>query len=380
MPPDLRILHVITGLNPGGAELMLCRLVGTLGEMGVSSAVCTLTGVGEVGKLLQERGTTVYSVDMRKHRLGAVSSLRGIIGRDGPNVLHTWLYHADLLGGIAARKYPGVAVVWSLRNSRLRHKFSTRVVAKLCALFSNRLPKLIVACAQSAKREHVSQGYPEDRIEVIPNGFDTDRFYPNPERGLEIRHELGISEDAVVFGLVGRYDPHKDQKGFVEAVSQYVDSRPRANTVFLLCGWQMDQTNSEIMELIRSRRLGDRIVLAGARSNIEDFYQAFDVAVSSSISEGFSNVIGEAMACGKPCIVTDVGDSRRLLNGAGLVVGPGNPSEMARAIAQMSSTPENERRRLGFIGKANIENNYSLPGIAERYVELYHRALALCAA
>jgi glycosyltransferase involved in cell wall biosynthesis len=373
-------LHVITGLNPGGAELMLHRLVGALEGKGVSNAVCTLTGEGQVGSLLQEEGIQVYSVDMRKHPLEAVSSLRRIIGDDHPDVVHTWLYHADLLGGIAARKSPGVAVVWSLRNSRLKSKLSTRIVARLCALFSNRLPKLIVACAESAKREHVAQGYPADRIEVIPNGFDTGRYYPNPERGHAFRGELGIGEDRVVFGLVGRYDPHKDQKGFIEAISRFIETNPQSNALFLFCGWKMDGGNMEIVDFVRKKGLDGRIVLTGAQSNIEDFYQVFDVVVSSSVSEGFSNVVGEAMACGKPCIVTDVGDSKRLLNGAGIVVPPGDPGAMAQAIASMDAATPAERARLGAIGKNTIEKNYSMPLIADRYLDLYRRGVSMCAA
>lgn len=378
--PELRVLHIITGLNPGGAELMLYRLVGSLESKGVSNSVCSLTGVGQVGNRLREEGIQVHSAELGDHPLKAISSLRDIISRIDPDVVHTWLYHADLLGGIAARKFPGVAVVWSLRNCRLKTKWSTGVVARLCALFSNRLPTLIAACADSARSEHVARGYPEERIEVIPNGFDTQKFHPNPERGWAIRAEMGIDENLVVFGLVGRSDPNKDHEGFIEAASKHIESHPDSNVLFLFCGRYMDKHNDLIVRLIKDSGLNDRVLLAGARSDIEDMYQAFDVLVSSSLSEGFPNVVGEAMACGKPCIVTDVGDSKKLLNGAGIVVPPRDPDAMAGAIARMAFKTPTERAGLGAIGRQTIENDYGLSGIADRYLGLYRRGVALCAA
>ncbi|GAH10613.1 unnamed protein product, partial [marine sediment metagenome] len=126
----------------------------------------------------------------------------------------------------------------------------------------------------------------DERIEVIPNGFDTSRFYPNPSMRRDIRREIRVDANTLVFGLVGRYDPHKDHEGFIAAISEYTCADPRSDAKFVFCGLQMNEDNKAIVAAIRSRNLQDKIRLIGAHSNIEDYYQAFDVVVSSSTSEG----------------------------------------------------------------------------------------------
>lgn len=350
---------------------MLQRLVPALQGQGVESSVCSLTGVGKVGETLVTKGIQVYSVDMRRMPLTAIGKIRKLVKQDRADLVHTWLYHADLLGGIAARSTSGVALVWSLRNSRLNFKVSTRIVVKLCALLSSRMPDAIVACAQSAKDEHVSRGYPADCIRVIPNGFDTTSYFPDKAKGLSMREQFRIDDNVVVFGLVGRYDPHKDHSGYIEAAAKYIRDAGKTGTKFVFCGEEMDQNNQHVVEKIRTLGLTDDVLLLGAREDMQDVYQAFDVLVSSSISEGFSNVVGEAMCCAKPCIVTDVGDSRVLIGDTGVVVPPGDPDRMAAALSDMVRMGAGPRQKMGELGRKRIHDNYTLERVAVEYADLY---------
>src|SRR3569833_3076366 len=242
------------------------------------------------------------------------------------------MYHADLLGGITAKVCGVPRVIWNIRNgdSSLAPSRPTRLVGRLCAAISSWVPNRIVSCSNSGKDFHVRMGYPASRIDVIFNGFDTDSFRPNPAATQQLKTELGIEPDSHIVLNVGRYHPLKNQAGFLAAARLIRDANPAVR--FVMCGDRITQDNDELTAEIRRNGLGNCVFQLGRRRDVNFLMAAATLVVSSSLSEGFPNVIAEAMACGTICVATDVGDTREIMGEFGLIVPPGDPGQLADAI------------------------------------------------
>ncbi|WP_147819751.1 glycosyltransferase family 4 protein [Salidesulfovibrio onnuriiensis] len=369
----MKVLHCITGLNTGGAETMLCKLVSRLPERGVECRVVSLLPPGPLAGELAAMGVRVDSLGMSRGvpSLGALWKLSGIIRSWRPDVVQTWLYHADLLGLLAARLAGHSAVAWNIRCSYMdlsRYGWTTSLVLKLCSWLSP-LPTVVLANSDEARRFHERLGYRARRFEVIPNGFDTDRFSPDAEARERLRRELGLAPDALLVGLVARFDPMKDHAGFLRAAAELRSLHPGVR--FVLCGDGISWENRELAEFVRKEALEDSVFLLGRRSDIPSLTAALDVAVCCSIGESFPNVVGEALACGVPCVVTDVGDSARIVGPAGVVVEPGNPSGLCRGIFRLLELGNDERQAMGALGRERVVSLFSLEKVAGLYYDLY---------
>ena len=216
---------------------------------------------------------------------------------------------------------------------------------------------------------HADFGYAEEKMVVIPNGFDCREFRPCVEARTAVRRELGIPDDAPIIGLVGRYDPQKDHANFLRAAGILHQLVPDA--YFMLVGAEITWDNKDIADLAHSVGIGDRVRLLGTRDDIARLISALDLAASSSCSEGFPNVIGEAMASGVPCVVTNVGDSARIVSEYGLVVPRRDPAAMAAACHSILRKDRHYREQLGLAARAHIERTFPLSSTIDRYQELY---------
>jgi glycosyltransferase involved in cell wall biosynthesis len=223
---------------------------------------------------------------------------------------------------------------------------------------------------------HEALGYAADKMQVIPNGFDLELYCPNSAAACAVRKEMGIPRDSVIIGLVARFDPLKDHKTFVAAAARLRSSVGGVH--FVLCGEGVTWKNKQLCTWIEEHALGDCFHLLGRRADIPRLTAALDIASSSSRGEGFANVIGEAMACGVPCVVTDVGDSARIVGDTGRVVPAGEPVALAAAWQELIAAGEATRRALGQAARARIAEHYSLNSVGDRYQALY-RELAACA-
>lgn len=374
----IKILHVITGLETGGAETMLRRLIAALGSSDVVSEVVSLSGGGPTAEKLRAAGVLVRELGMARGRLSPVD-----VGRLArwtraahPDLVQTWMYHADLVGGLASR-LAGIPVLWGIRQGDLDPRFnrwSTLATAALCASLSKVLPERIVVCSMTSSVAHAEFGYSRERMVVIPNGFDLRRFRPDPEARLSLRAELGVPESDLLVGLAARLDPQKDHQTFFRAAGLVRARNARAR--FVLCGDGITIENPLVREWVEEAGLHEAVHLLGRREDLPRFYAALDVAASSSCGEGFPNVVGEAMACGAPCVVTDVGDSAYLAGETALVVPPRNPAALASAIASVLSEDESVRRARGAAARRRIEREFALPVVAARYHQLYRDVLS----
>jgi len=374
---QLRVAHVITGLDTGGAELMLYKLLSMLDPQRVVATVISLLPPGDVGVSITRLGIPVYSLGMRRGgaNLGALVRLVRLLRQTDADIVQTWLYHADLLGTLAKPWLGQAALLWNLRQSDLdptTSKLSTRAVARLCAGLSWVAPRGIVCCSERTRAVHSALGYRAGIMTVIPNGFDLERFRPDPAARANVRAALGISRTTQLIGLIARYDPQKDLPTFLEAVRQTQASLPECHV--LLCGRGMQGDNVELSRLVRAAGLKNRLHLIGPSTAPERVMNALDLLVSASAyGEGFPNVIGEAMACCVPCAVTDVGDSATIVGDTGTSVPPRDPAALATAIVSLLAEGGDALARRGQAARHKIACDFSLPEVAERYYSMYRR-------
>lgn len=340
--------------------------------------VISLTTIGEVGKRIQELGVSVEALGMKSHVPNPLTifQLALKLKRLKPDIVHTWMYHADLIGGLAARMAGVPAVTWAIHNCDLsvdKTKWTTRAVVRACALLSRRLPSRIISCSQTARDIHVALGYDTSRFVIIPNGFDLSCFRPDSAARVEVRQELGIPVDAPVIGLVARLDPQKNHQGFFEAAGILYTTRP--DTHFVLAGNALETNNPQVATWVRKAGIEKVTHLLGLRNDIPRLTASFDIATSSSWGEAFPNVVGEAMACGVPCVVTDVGDSAYIVGDTGRVVPPGDMMKLARAMEDLLALPSTERKDLGERARARVAELFEIGNVVKRY-ELFYDELA----
>ena len=369
----IRVLHVITGLGVGGAELMLRNLLQRMDRTVFNSSVIGLGADGAVGDLIRESGLPVEAMGMSPGwgALPAIFRLRSAIARFAPDVVQTWMSHANLLGGLAARG-AGVPVLWGIHQSNVSPELNKRTtlwVMKAGAALSRRLPAGIVCCSEAARRAHLGLGYAPDRMTVIPNGFDTEVFRPDERARGEVRRELGLAPEALAIGVVARFDPHKDHENFFRAARIFAARRPEA--VFVLCGAGVDPENPFFASRILRPGLEGRCRLLGLRRDVPRIVAALDVSVSPSVGEGFPTAVGEAMSCAVPCVVTDVGDSALLVGETGIVVPPRDPEALSAGMESMAALPVKRRRALGDAARRRIVDTYGIERIAAAYGALY---------
>jgi glycosyltransferase involved in cell wall biosynthesis len=370
----LKVCHVITGLHTGGAEMMLYKLLSRMDRAAVESRVISLTEPGPLGPRIAELGVEVETLGMHKglRDLLAVPRLVSRLRELRPDVVQTWLYHADLIGGVAARLAGVGAVIWNVRQSNLQGAVNSRLTmlfARAAAILSRRIPERVVCCAEAVREAHRAFGYAAERLVVIPNGFDLTAMQRDPAARDSLRAELGLESDAVLVGLVGRFDPQKDHRNFLLAAAQILEQRP--DTHFVLAGDEIVADNSKLSEWIAKTGGAEHFHLLGRRGDIARINSAVDVAVSASLGEGFANVIGEAMACEAVCVVTDVGDSAAIVADCGEVVPARDPEALARGCLRLLGLTEAQRRALGRRARERIAGRYELGVIARQYQTLY---------
>lgn len=376
-------MHVITGLEVGGAESMLYKLLASLNMKRYEHEVVSMTTVGPIGERIATLGVAVTALGMRNGRpdLRFVRQLSGLMRKRMPALVKTWIYHADLLGGLAAMQAGGIPVIWGIRQTNVKGE---KLLKKLLAcivnpLLSYSLPDAIVCCAEEARKIHAGFGYARKKLCVIPNGFDLNRFTPNEHKRQEMRAELGVPDTALLVGMVTRMHPMKDIGNFLKAAARVAQEVPGAR--FLLCGEGLTRDSLQVESWRREAGLpGDRLLLLGRRNNVEWLYPALDLFVSSSLSEGFPNVLGEAMACGVPCVATDVGDSRLIVGDTGSIVPSRNPEALASAILEKLNLTAEIRHSLGEAARNRIVTNYSIATVSAQYAALFDRVIQARAA
>jgi glycosyltransferase involved in cell wall biosynthesis len=365
------IFHLIVGLETGGAEMMLSRLV--TGLTNHQHVVVTMTGLGKLGERLVQAGHRVENLNFKQSGLLiGIWRLWRLLRNARPDVLQTWMYHSDLIGGIVGRLAGVPRIVWNVRNTKIPQRgwSSTLLIIKLCSLVSYFVPHRIICCAHAGRRLHESLGYCRSRLVVIPNGYPIDNLTKEIDDRDAGRRLLSVPEGSFVIGIVGRYDYLKGYDIFIKAaaLAQSKSSRP---LVFMMIGRGVGPANQDLETLIKGQPVGIDCRLMEEQDHVQRFMALFDVLCLASRAEGFPNVVAEAMLAGTPCVATDVGDAAHIIGDTGFVVPPEDPQALAMAFLHAQRTSSAVLRAMGLRARLRIHTNFSLESVTKMYECVY---------
>lgn len=338
------------------------------------SEVISLTDIGPIGKKIQALGVPVRALEMRRGLPSPlkVLTLASWLRQFKPDVIQTWMYHADLVGGIAAKLAGGIPVAWGVHHYNLESQYnkqSTIWTAKLCALLSRWLPEKIVCCSNATYQAHAALGYISNKMIVIPNGIDLSIFKPDTAARENLRKELGISQSALLIGMVARFDPQKDHQNFINAAKILCANYPEVH--FLLCGDGITWDNRSLVSWIDNVGMHHHFHLLGVRQDIASVTATLDIATSSSFGESFSLTTGEAMACGIPCVTTNIEAPVDLLGGNGWIVPIHDSYALSHAWKEILDGAGGLREKCLDAARERIRKHFSLDVMTGNYQHLF---------
>jgi glycosyltransferase involved in cell wall biosynthesis len=372
------IVYVSTGLEGGGAEMMLYQLLSHLNLDRFQVSVVSLIEPGMLGAKFQAAGIPVYSIGM-KRGLPTIPTLWRLvqtIRKLQPDLLQGWMYHGNLAAQIASFLLGNsIPVLWSIHasiNPTILANPARKALIQAGSKLS-RFPAQILFVSKTSQQCHEKMGYYAEKCLAIPNGFDTKLFSPNPAARAMVRQELGLTPETMVIASFARYHPVKDHPNFLHAAAKLHQDYPDVH--FLLAGENIDSSNDPLQQLIQSLKLTERVHLLGARQDVPTLMAGVDMVTSASASEAFPMIVGEAMSCGVPCVVTDVGDSSWIVGDTGRVVPPQDAPALAAAWAKSIELGREGRAALGDAARARIVEHFTLARIVDRYESLYKSVL-----
>jgi glycosyltransferase involved in cell wall biosynthesis len=375
---SIKVMHVISDLSIGGAEIALYKLLGETNRQRFEPIVVSLCDHGVLRERIEALGVAVHTAGMKPGRPTPVGLWRlvRLIRQLQPDLVFGWMYHSCLAIEVAkilsGRRTPALWGIHCSSSPLLVEKKLTTAVIRFCALLSRR-PAKIVFVSHAGQSEHQRLRYHVENSCVIPNGIDTKKFIPSTEARLSVRSEMGLTEDAFLIGIIGRSHPMKDHANFLAAAGLISKTHPE--THFLLIGRGMDRGNQALVESIRKLGIGDRTHLLGEHHDTSRLAAALDIFTLSSAYESCPNVIGEAMASGVPCVVTNVGDAGWLVGDTGLVVPPRDANALASACREMIDLRSQDRAALGLLARKRVTEHFPIRSIIGRYEELYETIL-----
>jgi glycosyltransferase involved in cell wall biosynthesis len=372
------VVELITDLNVGGAEKMLCNFLRHIDRAQFNPVVIALLN-GDLKKEIESLGIPVYTFSLKKGIVDIFSVINLIlrIRKLNPHLIHGWMYHSHVIALIArvfTKRY--VPCIWSIHNSIYSLKNEKKMTGFIIKLggYLSAYPELIHYVSNTSMQQHVKIGYNDSKTVIIPNAFDTDIFTYRSQKSDQLRHELGIKSEEVLVGLIGRYHPVKDHGNFLEAASLLL--KKRDNVHFILAGKGINIENEFLRKKIEQLYLANRVHLLGEREDIPNITSSLDIACSASYSEAFPMTVGEAMSCGIPCVVTDVGDSKLVVGDTGKAVPPRNPKAFADALMELIDLGNEGRMRLGVKARNRIIENYTIRTITNTYENIYHHTIS----
>jgi len=371
----IRVAFLIRSLARGGAERQLAELATRLDPDRFDVSVTTFYRGGAVwDELAVANSIDLRSVDKRG-RWDIVSfalRLARELRTRKPLILHTYLVEPSVFGLIIGRLVGVPRIIWGVRASNVdfaRYDRMTGIMFRVAARLS-RFADVMIANSETGRRYHITQGYSLPRSVTIPNGIDTDRFVPSADRRTLTRGAYRFDENDILIGLAARLDPMKGHDVFLRAAQQVLTQRAEGR--FACVGSGDHAYEIKLRSLASELSIADRVMWLPEQAQMSEIYPAFDVACSASVyGEGFSNAIGEAMACGVPCVVTECGDSSRIVGDTGMVVPSGDPEALAAAIVRMIDLGRAARAALGAAARRRIVDHYGVDAMVARTAALY---------
>ena len=368
----MKIAHIITDLDTGGAEIMLYKLLSSLHDETLNSSVISLMGRGKITDRIEALGVKVETLDLgqgERPSWQTIKKLRQFMRAFNPDIVQGWMYHGNIAATVAVFLFDPmcrkVKLFWNVRQTLYdvnSEKMQTRwliVLGRWLSFF----PHSIIYNSNLSVEQHCNVGFSVKKTKIIPNGFDLQKFKPDQHHHQQLCEELGVAESVLLVGHISRLHPMKDHPTLLRAIDRVVDSLSstgsKQEVLFLLIGHGV---TSELSNNLAIRFLGER-------SDIPKIMSALDIVVSSSAwGEGFPNVIGEAMASEVPCVVTDVGDSAHIVGKYGQVCSVGDDQCIASSLLQLIENKQ-ERKTAGKHARKRIKENYSMDKIKKEYLK-----------
>ena len=364
----MKVLFLCRVLDYGGAENQLVSLAKKLSERGIETGIAVHYSGGGLEDELKGSKVAIFPLNKqgRWDILGLYRELVRVVSNEKPDVLHPYLADSNALSVLVKPFLPKLKIVWGVRASYVdfdRYDWLTKALfATTCRL--SRWADLIIVNSHAGRVFHQRRGYPSKKIVVIPNGIDTCRFSPDPDAGARVRREWNVPGNENLIGLVGRLDPIKDHPTFLEAAA--LTLKHRDDVRFVCVGGGKSPYKEELQRMAAHLRISDRVLFAGLRRDIHAIYNSFNIATLTSLGEGFPNVVGEAMSCGIPCVVTDAGDSERIVGSTGIVVPPGDPQALARGWQRILEMGREEKADLGYKARDRIVSSFGTEVFVDR--------------
>ena len=376
----MKVVYIITDLSIGGAQMMLYKLLSRLSRERFSPVVVSLMDRGTMAERIEALGVPVYAIGINAGTpaLLAIQRLIHLVRQLNPDLIQGWMYHANLAAQVASVFcHQNVPVVWCIQCSIYSLAFEKKLTAaiiRLCAYLS-KFDINVVHVSKISKIQHEVIGYSKSHSCVIPNGVDTSLFAPSFGAKATVCSELGLPEQSCLIGLMARYHAMKDQANFLKAAALLIEERPDVR--FILAGQGVDKENQTLYQLSQDLGISQHTYLLGERNDMPRLTAALDIAsLSSSYGEGFPLAVGEAMSCGVPCAVTDIGDSAWMVGDTGRVVPPCNPDALAKAWKELIDLGAEGRVALGQAARNRAIAHFSLDSVVAQYEALYESVLA----
>jgi glycosyltransferase involved in cell wall biosynthesis len=381
-----KVVHIIGGLELGGAETMLLNIscesngfthkIFSLGPNDINAA--RFRSAGRDVRTFGLRGALASGSIFQTYRAGTgLFRLAFELWQESPDLVQTWMYQSDIIGGVLGRLL-GKKVIWGIFNSNLSpNNYSRRTnrVISACGVLAKWIPATIVACSEKGSASHREIGYPNTKIVGFPTGVDIGRFQKTILGRQMFRAANGVQPNRSVIGMLARWDVQKDHRTLLRSFEK-VTRKQNELELWLAGGYGIDESNSELMAMIRELRLDDRVKLFGSLSeDLVKYYSSLDIFVLSSLGEGVPNVLLEAMSIGLPCIASEVGDVKRVLNDVGIVVPPGDIDFLASSIDTVLSLSKGEREDMGARSREKVLEHYSQSQMIESFSKIYEKVL-----
>lgn len=372
----MKILFFARALGPGGAERQMAITAAALQRRGHDVIVATFYSGGAFQSLVDEAGARHISLGKtgRWDVLGFLARFRRLIAQERPDAVYSFLPPANIIAACAAPPVQGMHHVWGIRVSDMkldRYGWLERL-SYMAERWLSKRAEMIVFNSESGQRSAGQRGLAVSRSVVVPNGIDTDIFIPDAAARERVRQAWDIGDDDCIIGMVGRFDPMKDHRNFIAAAKALLSARP--NLVFILAGSGVESTNAQLTDMIAAAGLSGNSRLLGERPDMPAVMAGLDIlCLSSAYGEGFPNVLGEAMACGTPCVATDVGDSRLIIGETGEVVTPEDSPALAAAMDRLLVRLEGARTDVQHAARARVVDTYSVGRLIDRTESLIGR-------
>jgi len=372
----MKIVHIITGLGDGGAEHVLFKICKY--DLKNKHVVISLTNKGKYYSLLNKIGIEVYCLNLSFFSILKIFNLIKLLKYLRPDLVQTWLVHADFIGSISARLAGIKKIIWNIRYSNIeirKAKFFTVLIINILSAISHIIPKYIFVVSKKAKKIYETKGYSKKKLIYVPNGYDLSILKIDNALKKKFRKKTKIDKKIFLIGNVARYDPQKDHFNLIKALALL--NLKKIKFFCVLIGSNMDKKNNQIISKIKELKLSKKIKLLGQCKNINEVMNGLDLHVlSSSYGEGFPNVVAEAMACGTPNVVTDVGDSAYVVGNTGWKVEPNDHIKLATAIEksldEIGTMKWNKRCKNA---RLRIRNKFGINSMMNNYSKIWKEVL-----